>query len=196
VFATFIQTAHFQTSAEATAQSIKGRFSKGHNVLRTRLEGIYFTMERRNAAFYQTAVDSAQGRSISERIELVVGSGRRGQSYLYRKRGLLFELPVSYLTGIERWINSPGYMDGEVDFGRLIVPRCLECHSTSFTLQANRGAVRYSREYVLGISCDKCHGAGKRMSSIIPPTRGRAAESTFSIRREPVRARGAAPDRV
>ena len=161
VFATFIQTAHFQTSAEATAQSIKGRFSKGHNVLRTRLEGIYFTMERRNAAFYQTAVDSAQGRSISERIELVVGSGRRGQSYLYWKRGLLFELPVSYLTGIERWINSPGYMDGEVDFGRLIVPRCLECHSTSFTLQANRGAVRYSREYVLGISCDKCHGAGK-----------------------------------
>jgi hypothetical protein len=161
IVATFIRTAHFQTSAEATAQSIKGRFSEGHNLLRTRAEGIYFKMERRNGAFYETGVDSGRGTSRAERIDLVIGSGRRGQSYLYWRNALLFELPVSYLTGIGRWINSPGYPDGQIDFGRLIVPRCLECHSTSFTLQTDRGRVRYSREYVLGISCEKCHGDGR-----------------------------------
>jgi len=118
----FRQTAHAATSAEATARSIKGRFSAGHDVLRTRLPGISFKMEERNGAFYQTGVDSAQRRSITKRIELVVGSGRRGQSYLYWAGGLLFELPVSYLTGPEQWVNSPGYSDGEIDFGRLIVP--------------------------------------------------------------------------
>jgi hypothetical protein len=161
IVATFVRTAHFQTSAEATAQSIKGRFSEGHNLLRTRKEGIYFKMERRDGAFYETGVDSGRRASRTGRIDVVIGSGRRGQSYLYWRNGLLFELPVSYLTGVGQWINSPGYLDGQIDFGRLIVPRCLECHSTSFPLQTNRGRVSYSRHYVLGLSCEKCHGDGR-----------------------------------
>jgi predicted CXXCH cytochrome family protein len=161
IVATFIQTAHFRTSAEATPRSVEARFSEGHNVLPTGAEGIYFRMERRNGVFYQVGVDSGRGTSRAERMDLVIGSGRRGQSYLYWRNGLLFELPVSYLTGIGRWINSPGYPDGQIDFGRLIVPRCLECHSTSFTLQVDRRALRYSRPYVLGLSCEKCHGDGR-----------------------------------
>src|SRR5256885_16959737 len=74
---------------------------------------------------------------------------------------LLFELPASYLVGIERWINSPGYVDGQIDFGRLIVPHCLECHGTSFPIRTVAGAARYSRDYVPGITCDKCHGDGR-----------------------------------
>src|SRR2546422_7765493 len=45
-------------------------------------------------------------------------------------------------------------------FRSVIVPRCLECHSTSFKLQQERRALQYSREYELGISCEKCHGDG------------------------------------
>src|SRR5213082_2901878 len=161
IVASFTRTAHFRTSAEASAQSVKARLGEGHDVLRTGAAGVYFHMERRNGVFYQTGVDSGRGTSHAERIDLVIGSGRRGQSYLYWRNGLLFELPVSYLTGIGQWINSPGYSDGEIDFGRLIVPRCLECHSTSFPLQTELGAVRYSRRYRLGISCEKCHGEGR-----------------------------------
>ncbi len=160
IFSTFIHTAHFNTSAQATAQSIKGDFSEGHNVLRTRSQGVSFKMEKRQDAFYQTGVDSVHSWSKTELIDLVVGSGRRGQSYLYWRNRLLFELPVSYLVGMKTWINSPGYADGEIDFGRMIVPRCLECHSTSFKLQEERRAVRYSSDYELGISCEKCHGDG------------------------------------
>ena len=161
IVATFPATAHFRTSADASARSVKGQFAAGHNVLRTGSKGIYFTMERRDNVVYQTAVDSARGQSRTERIDLVVGSGRRGQTYLYWRGGLLFELPVSYLVGIERWINSPGYVDGQIDFGRLIVPHCLECHSTSFPIRTVAGGARYSRNYVLGITCEKCHGDGR-----------------------------------
>jgi len=119
-------------------------------------------MTKRGTAYYQTGFDRGKGGSTTERIDLVIGSGRRGQSYLYWTHGLLFELPVSYLAGTGEWINSPGYADGRIDFGRLIPPRCLECHSTSFRLETARGAVRYSSDYELSISCAKCHGDGRQ----------------------------------
>src|SRR5438046_10142065 len=115
-------------------------------------------MERHDDACYETAVDSARGQSSTERIELVVGSGRRGQTYLYWRGGLLFELPASYLVGVERWINSPGYVDGQIDFGRLIVPHCLECNSTPFPIRTVAGAARYSRDHALGNPREKCPG--------------------------------------
>src|SRR3989442_5453265 len=96
IVASFSRTAHFQTSAEATARAIRGRFSEGHNLLHTRVEGVSFKMERRNGAFYQTGVDSLRGTSRTESIDLVIGSGRRGQSYLYWRGGLLFGFPTSY----------------------------------------------------------------------------------------------------
>ncbi|HKW39761.1 MAG TPA: multiheme c-type cytochrome [Gemmatimonadales bacterium] len=119
-------------------------------------------MERRATGFYETGVDSVRNTTRTERIDFVVGSGRRGQSYLYWRNGLLFELPVSYLTGPAEWINSPGYPDGLIDFGRIIVPRCLECHSTFFGYERDPRTVRYARNYRLGIRCEKCHGDGRR----------------------------------
>lgn len=160
ISAAFARTAHYRTSAEPTARAIKGRFSEGHNTLHTSSPGVSFRMEQRNGVFYEVGIDSARGTATTGRIDIVVGSGRRGQTYLSWRGGLLYELPVSYLVGIELWINSPGYADGQIDFRRPVVPRCLECHTTSFRLEAERGAVRYGRGYVLGISCEKCHGDG------------------------------------
>src|SRR5439155_12004772 len=40
------------------------------------------------------------------------------------ENGLLFQLPVSFLIEREGWANSPGYVDGEVNLGRLNPPRC------------------------------------------------------------------------
>jgi hypothetical protein len=160
----FMETAHYRTSSLADAHTIKGSFSEGQNVLRTRSEGTYFKMERRIAdgedAFYQTGYQSTKSgvNSRTEQIDLLIGSGRKGQSYLYWKNGLLFQLPVSFLVERGEWANSPGYVDGEVNFGRLIPPRCLECHATSFKVEGELPSIRYSHEYELGISCQKCHG--------------------------------------
>ncbi|MBO0723156.1 MAG: hypothetical protein J2P41_20200, partial [Blastocatellia bacterium] len=155
------------TSARAGAATIIGNgegaisaFSAGRNMLRTRTAGVYFKMERRGPDFFQTASDATSGRSRTERFDIVIGSGRKGQSYLYWREGLLYQLPVSYLRGIEEWINSPGYPDGQINFARVIQPRCLECHSTTFNLELVDGRPRYSAAYELGIRCAKCHGEG------------------------------------
>lgn len=159
----YLGTAHANTSAPGTAASIKGSFDSPHNVLKTGRPSVSFRMEQRDQGFYQTAVDTDLPRSRTERIDLVIGSGRKGQSYLYWRQHLLLQLPVSYLTGLNQWINSPGYRDGEIDFTRVIPPRCLECHSTSFGLERDaRGALRYAAQYTLGITCEKCHGSAAR----------------------------------
>src|SRR2546425_1315453 len=118
IVASFSRTAHFQTSAEATARAIRGRFSEGHNLLHTRVEGVSFKMERRNGAFYQTGVDSLRGTSRTESIDLVIGSGRRGQSYLYWRGGVFFGFADFYFAAIGQWIKNPGYNGGPNDFKR------------------------------------------------------------------------------
>jgi len=141
------QTAHFLTSGRAGESTIRGSFAEGRNVLETAKPGVSFRMERKGDAFYQTAFD--HGKTHSERFDLVLGSGRRGQSYLYWKGSLLYQLPVSYAALTGGWVNSPGYPDGEVHFDRVIPPQCLECHATEGPKPG---------QFEAGIACRKCHG--------------------------------------
>ena len=152
------QTAHFLTSGSANSTSIRGSFVEGRNVLQTAAPEVHFRMEQKGDAFYQTAFD--HGRSHSERFDLVLGSGRRGQSYLYWKGGLLYQLPVSYLALTGGWMNSPGYPDGEVHFERVIPTQCLECHATA---GARAG------QFAAGITCQKCHGPATQHPAIGNP---------------------------
>lgn len=162
IAASFARTAHANASRPATADSILGSFAAGSNEMQTRATGVYFRMEHRGGRFYQTGVERG-GRSRTEPFDLVIGSGRRGQSYLYWRDGLLFQLPVSYHAGTKRWINSPGYQDGEVHFGRGIPPQCLDCHAANFRLEKSAaGRLRYAPGHSLGIGCAQCHGEAAR----------------------------------
>jgi Cytochrome c554 and c-prime len=98
--------------------------------------------------------------SRSESIDLVIGSGRKGQTYLYWKGNQLFQLPISYWTELNQWVNSPGYKDGNADFTRRVPPRCLECHATFFK-STPPPINQYQRSnFVLGLACERCHGPG------------------------------------
>ncbi len=123
-------------------------------------------MERRKDGFYQTAVlgERPNVLSISKRFDLVIGSARKGQTYLYwGKNDRLFELPVSYWIDQGEWANSPGFNDEDINFDRPVTPRCLECHASYFESLGERGVInQYNRSnYILGISCEKCHGPGR-----------------------------------
>lgn len=158
-------TAHHLTSRQATRDSIAGSFSPGKNTLKTAEPELHYLMEARKDGFFQTGVlgTSPDTVSTSERFDLVVGSGRKGQTYLYWRNGdQLFQLPVSYWTDPASWVNSPGYGDRFVDFSRPVLPRCLECHASFFeSLPDANAANRYRKSgYVLGVSCERCHGPG------------------------------------
>ena len=164
-FETFQLTAHHRTSQIPSAHSIAGKFTPPENTMKTVDPGLSFRMDAKGGSFYQTAVlgEPPHTTEHTEAFGLVIGSGRKGQTYLYWKDDQLFELPVSYWIELGRWINSPGYLDGTANFDRPVIPRCVECHATYFEPLAPAPLEnRYDQtDFILGISCERCHGPGQ-----------------------------------
>ena len=158
----FHQTAHYLTSRLPDKNSVLGKFGTDSNILTTSNPALTFRMEEKTDGFFQTAVQGIDPYTTkrTERIGIVVGSGGKGQTYLFWKDDKLFELPVSYWSALG-WVNSPGYRDGVADFDRPIIPRCLECHATRFESKPSPPN-RYDKSaFSIGITCEKCHGPGR-----------------------------------
>jgi len=123
---------------------------------------LYFKMDARADGFYETAIAERNGQKLTrtERIDMVIGSGVRGQTYLYWVGNQLYELPVTYWSEGQHWINSPGYRDGTANFARHVAPRCIECHATYIKALSDdpQTNVYDSSSLVTGISCESCHG--------------------------------------
>jgi hypothetical protein len=160
---TYALTAHALTSSPASAETIHGDFTPGANVMHTANPDLHFRLESDGSRFTQTAVRRTSSDQVLTReapMEIVIGSGRKGQTYLHWEGDELCQLPVSYWTEHRAWVNSPGYADGHANFDRPITQRCLECHATTVVPRAPPNN-RYDRDsLVLGISCEKCHGPG------------------------------------
>jgi len=190
MFETFHQTAHYLTSRLPSADSIHGKFTPGENLLQTSNPVIFFRMDANDKGFFQTAVIGKAPHTTlhTERFDLVIGSGRKGQTYLFWKGDQLFELPVSYWAFAGHWTDSPGYRDGFINFNRLVLPRCLGCHATYFESLSPPGNRYNHSNYVLGISCETCHGGGRehitRRSAKSEPESGQAIVNPARLSRD------------
>ena len=179
----YLQTAHHLTSNLPTQQSIKGSFKPGQNILKTTNADLSYGMEATATGFTETAVIGRPPNAIThtEKIDFVIGSGRKGQTYLYWKGDRLFELPVSYWTELNSWVDSPGYRDDFPNFERPVPPRCLECHASYFvSLSSPASSNAYQKTgFVLGISCERCHGPAREHVARHEP--GRSASTGEAI---------------
>src|SRR5580698_8044970 len=126
---TYYRTAHRLTSQTADKNSVVVGFDEGANILKTSNPNLFFRMDENEKGFFETAVwgTPPDTWSRTERLDLVIGSGGKGQSYLFWNEDDLFQLPLGYSTILSQWINAPGYRDGIAKFDRPIIPRCLEC---------------------------------------------------------------------
>ena len=169
-------TPHALDSSLPSEKTILGSFAPGENMLHTRNPNLVFAMSDRPDGFYQSAVnvsDPDHPSSESQKFDIVIGSGRHGQSYLFWFRDYLYELPVSWWTSTHQWVDSPGYPDGEVHWNRSVGPRCLECHASRFSWAPPPTNHYQKDDLVLGIDCERCHGPGalhvERERSAKPP---------------------------
>jgi Cytochrome c554 and c-prime len=170
---TFSRTAHHLTSAIPMGYAVLGSFAEGSNELRVSdTDGpgprttVTYKMQKNASGYYVSAVSGSASHITkrTERIGIVIGSGVRGQSYLYWRGDELYELPISYWADGKQWIISPGFSNGPPVFDRPASPRCLECHVTYLEpLSPDPADNRYERAtLVAGISCEVCHGPGAR----------------------------------
>ena len=184
----YLHTAHHLTSQLPTTESVRGMFLAGGNTL-TIVDpandvgepGLLFQMEARGNRFSEAAVTGfpPNFQRRTETIDIVTGSGKRGQTFLYWQGDRLFELPVSYWSDGNRLINSPGYPNGTADFARPIHPACMECHATYLQpLSADPSTNHFNRaSFVPGISCETCHGAGAAHAESHAGKRGTTSKS-------------------
>ncbi|WP_318310201.1 multiheme c-type cytochrome [Flagellimonas crocea] len=159
IYLTHIKTAHFQSSRIADSISIQGNFENENSFLLN--DEIIFFMRSRKDGFYQEAFSRRDGSLVdSKRIDIVIGSGTKGQSYLNWQGDDLYQLQISYFGPSESWVNSPGYPNGIFAPNRPIRQRCLECHVT-FAKSRNTFNKPHSydrSQFMYGIDCERCHG--------------------------------------
>lgn len=94
----YARTAHARTAFEPSASTILGKFDAEHNRLETRDANLNFQMEAAEDGFYENVFVKRDGKLYTHRrrIDLVIGSGNHGQSYLHWDGDRLYQLPVSY----------------------------------------------------------------------------------------------------
>lgn len=163
IYNSYIRTLHYGTSRVANANTIKGSFIPGNNSFIYTPEHSV-VMEKRDSGFYQVGYFRG-AEQLSRRFDIIIGSGKRGETYLSWVNNKLIELPVSYFTQVHQWANSPGYPRYPVIFNRPATTRCLECHSTfagTVTPPMQEPEKFDSAKMILTVSCEKCHGPAAR----------------------------------
>jgi hypothetical protein len=103
-------------------------------------------------------------------IDLVLGSGKIGYTFLYWFDNDLWRMPIGY--SLNAWSFEPGLDREDITFDLQVgvSAQCLECHMTMIpglataTLRnsAHGGnPVPFPQKEVLNIGCEKCHGPGR-----------------------------------
>ena len=120
-------------------------------------------LEKRNGSFYQVAY--INGKEVkAEKTDFVFGSGHSAYTFAFWYNNQLMQMPLNYLTQEHQWVNSPGYPEEQIYFGRPIIARCLECHSSSVDKKLIQTAdLKIEEQFVkgsliAGIDCERCHG--------------------------------------
>ena len=160
IYDSFIHTAHFHDSAPADSNSIKGSFEEGRNVFQ--YNPFMEVVMLKDGNNYRQSARINGTETHTAWFDIVIGSGKNGQTYLYWRDNQLFQLPVSYYRPAGAWCNSPGFPN-VFFFDRQIRPNCLECHTTyTKVLSAADDKFEFSKDNIVyGISCSKCHPGGQ-----------------------------------
>ena len=183
----YLQTSHARAMRQVEPGLLDEQFSPDHEYFYVKKDtagSAFFRLATTDAGYEQQIfIPGETGAEEVARLplELEMGSGKFARAYLRWEGERLFLNPLSYYTGPERWAFGPGIfghlesMQGE----RPVTAACLDCHSGYFEAgdRSNYdGPPRPLDEYlhpadtfviekanfVLPISCVKCHGPAER----------------------------------
>lgn len=162
IYDSYIQTAHFNTSSDSLPAVVINDFAPGKNVFKFN-DSTQVVMEKIDGKYYQSYVRNGK-KLLSHPFDIIVGSGRKAQTYLYyNDKKKISQLPISYFIAENAWANSPGFPAGDAKFDRNVPSYCLGCHSSFISVnQTYTGPVMEEafekNKIVYGIDCERCHG--------------------------------------
>ncbi len=150
----FMRTAHYFDSRPASSSSIKGSFEDGKNRYKYNQFMEVVMVKDGNNYVQSGRVNGMETNSAP--FDMVIGSGRNGQTYFTWFGNQLYQLPVSYYTPANQWCNSPGFPNYFL-FERQVRPNCLECHTSYTNVLSNETNEFEKPSIIYGITCERCH---------------------------------------
>ena len=83
-FQSYLTTRHHLDSALPSATTIHGHFDIGRDTMASLDPDVSFRMTTKGGAFYETSFEGAAGhqKAHTEKMDIVIGSGRKGQTFL------------------------------------------------------------------------------------------------------------------
>ena len=127
IYESHLNTAHYRTTRPTEERYLMGSFHPDSNRFHFN-RSVYVAMEKRDSGWYQVEYFRDEEKK-RRRMDIIVGSGAMGQSFLNWRGDGLFQLPITYFSAAHAWSNSPGFPD-RVVFNQTITSRCMECHAT------------------------------------------------------------------
>ncbi len=161
IYSTYLHTAHYVAAVPANGTTVHGSFVQNFNAFNVNASQ-KIVMDKRDSGMFQTLYVNGKATE-SHRFDIVLG-GIKGESYLYWKGNGLNQLPVSYFTQQDKWLMSPRFVPGSVNFNRAITSRCLECHAsyigarTDQMMRLNVAEQFDKSTLVYSVDCERCHG--------------------------------------
>lgn len=128
----------------------------------------HYRVERTSTSVvHHERIVSQDDRVLSEfamEINLALGSGQRGRSYLIDRSNAWLISPVSWYSGQQQWDLSPGYApQNHRRFSREATERCINCHSGGLRGDsASQSLPLRERLIEHSIGCERCHGPGEK----------------------------------
>jgi hypothetical protein len=160
-----MHAAHYRTSSLANTDSLK-------RLINPSMADFYFGDSsyirlRRNESTFQQTHFTGNQQLNTQTFDIAFGSGEKAQTYAYWNGDKLYELPLTYFTGINGWANSPGFPSGHPRFDRIIESRCFQCHASYIEREITQtGSLNVEEKLnkntvLFGIDCQRCHGPAK-----------------------------------
>jgi tetratricopeptide (TPR) repeat protein len=162
--AEFQATRHFQACRPPQTKTMPPGFAPGRGTFTTRDPTLRFEMTQVDGDFVQTAIRTTLTgeKRTSVPIAFVYGSGGAAdEMYFTWHDDQLRELSMGWLRPLKRWGIVTYDPHGMADFSREATTRCLECHNTWFEHVAGTPNQYRRDNFVLGVSCERCHGPGR-----------------------------------
>lgn len=159
-------------SQRATPMALTAMLAKdsadlqSHAALEFSADGYRYEIKTKAGESSYSVTDGAN--TLKTTLVWAFGSGPVGQTYLFKRaNGEIFEARVSYFDALQGLdftpmlaVNSAG--DLESATARFVGPeeteRCFSCHAMGSTI----GGRFDERPVALGVSCEACHGPGRR----------------------------------
>ena len=125
--------------------------------------GVHYRIDEERGRVWLSYDRDDPARALHGRRELryFIGSGWRGRTYLFARRGYWFESPINWYGKKQVWDMAPNYLTAkEMPLTLRVDPGCLHCHASGVASSLPDARNHYAAAPFStgGITCSACHG--------------------------------------